>query len=72
MFLRKFYENVSKRDEEFANSDDYFTPQSNFDDENDSSDEAFDEASDEVFDEMKIMHLMKHLMTMRLFKTYRK
>ena len=52
MFLRKFYENVSKRDENsFANSDDYFTSQSNFDDENDSFNEASDEAFDEVFDE---------------------
>ena len=53
MFLRKFYENVSERDEEFAYSDDYVTAQSKFYDENDSSDEAFDEASDEVFDENK-------------------
>ena len=52
MFLRKFYENVSERDEEFAYSDDYFTFQSNFNDENDSSNEAFDEASDEASDEM--------------------
>ena len=46
MFLRKFYENVSERDEESAYSGDYPTPQSNFDDENDSPNGAPDGVPD--------------------------
>ena len=48
MFLRKFYENVSEKNEDLlANLNNYFTSRSNFDNKN----EVFDENKDNAFNE---------------------